>query len=302
MVYLVGGLGFVMSLGMTVYADRTPEGDIEMEINGITALCFGWFLLAGLCPAWIANLLLPPTVYYLEAGRPRVAFWYATVAVLTSLTIFLMIPPFDRGQVGAVMFVGCWVWIGSIAVLWLSTVLRLMLDRCPALIPVCVPRIEAAVEVEQSPRGMATSPISVSTNFMSSYAGGLAVMAFVVACLLPVIRTDNRNPHSNNGTLGIVVLLMGWMPQSLASVAWLANPLAVLSLHSMFRGRRRMAIVSSTLASVCSWFVVVIAYLRLPFAVGEWRLLPGSWFWLASIGLVWLSTMLRVDLTDEDTS
>ncbi len=300
--YLLSSVVFVMSLSMTVYADRNPEGEFEMPLIGFGALCFGWILIAGFCPAWIANLLLPPTIYYLGSGRPRVAFWYSTAAVLTSLTIFLAIPPFDRGQVGGVIFEGCWVWIGSIAVLWLSTVIRLTLDRFAVHLPICERHMEAAIEVTQSSMRVETLPTSSSPNFISSYVGGLALIGFIVACLLPVIGTDDRNPYMTDTTLGIVVLLMGWVPQSLASVAWLANPLAAFSMHSMFRGRRRMAIMTSALASVCSWFVVVGACVRSPAVVGNWRLLPGSWFWLASIALIWLSTMLRVDQKGEVAS
>lgn len=98
------------------------------------------------------------------------------------------------------------------------------------------------------------------------------------------------------GMLGIIAFLLGWMNPSQSLITWFANPFYILAIILLF-GNKYFALISAIiafgLAMSFQFFDEVI--IDEGGTVGIIYLLSsGYWLWLASIGLILITTLLNL--------
>jgi hypothetical protein len=151
------------------------------------------------------------------------------------------------------------------------------------------------------PRKYASDEFPAITNIVlppktyASRAGKILIAASVVLFLVSLTQTGfYLGEEERDDSPGWLIILIGWLAVfTHDSVAWLANPLLLLTwFAALIVGSRRAAIVlaaASTLLALSFLFCESMSLGPRPKVI---TLGPGYWIWLASIAVALVASMM----------
>lgn len=112
---------------------------------------------------------------------------------------------------------------------------------------------------------------------------GLGIVVFLMACCSQAFESITPNGEYEFPVSGFEALLFGWITLFTLFPGWLANPATFAAGAALYKNEFKAAAFWGAFAILCAATHLLIC---------SNHLLIGAWLWLASIVIVWLSTLI----------
>jgi hypothetical protein len=143
----------------------------------------------------------------------------------------------------------------------------------------------------------------------------VAIGLFLIACSLPVFHTRTVRPpypDLDGNEMGITILLFGWASQTVASLAWFANPLLFVAWSLMAVRVLKLPMMVNVIAFCCALIALVVSFsaftLHEYYGANFTGVTPvdtvlgyeaGFYFWFASIFMTLFASLLGLILASK---